>query len=282
MSDPVRHSHDVGARTPIDVVDAAQTLPSAEPRGLAGSLKETLMRRFQVRSLAKQVADMAVVRPVGYVVRRLGFRQDVITRVKLLAADDSARYVLDTMMPCGIYDARYPLFDLTLSKIPATGLLLEFGVFNGRSINYVGKRVGGRPRFGFDSFEGLAEDWVGTGLLKRSFDRGGTLPKVVDNVTLVKGWFNQTLPPFLDANPGPIAFAHLDADTYESTRYVLDRIAPRFKVGTVLQFDEYLGYPGWRFGEYLAWKQVCAEHRIKYRYLGVGWMSVALEITEIG
>ncbi|MCE9577111.1 MAG: class I SAM-dependent methyltransferase [Deltaproteobacteria bacterium] len=240
------------------------------------------MSRFQVRTVAQRVADLAIVRPAAYLVRRLGFRQDVITRVNALAAEDSARYVLEKMMPCGVYDDRYPLFDLGTSRIAQEGLLLEFGVFNGRSINYVAKRIGGRPIFGFDSFEGLAEDWLGTGALKGRFTRGGVLPPVVSNVTLVKGWFNQTLPAFLAEHPGPIAFAHLDADTFESTKYVLDRIADRLRVGTILQFDEYLGYPGWRHGEHLAFAQLCAEHKLAYKYLGVGWMSVAVEITKVG
>ena len=233
------------------------------------------------RDLLRNAADSAVVRPAAYLVRKLGFRQDVITRVNMLAADDSAHYVLEHMMPCAIYDNRWPIFDLVLRKLPATGLVLEFGVFNGRSINYVGKKLGSRPVYGFDSFEGLAEDWGGTSALKGRFTRGGVLPPVVENVTLVKGWFDATVPGFLAANPGPIAFAHLDADTFESTRYVLDEIAPRFAVGTILQFDEYLGYPGWRHGEHLAFANLCKKRNLKYRYLGVGLMSVAVEITQV-
>jgi len=240
------------------------------------------MSRLPLRTLGQRLADTAIVRPAAYLVRKLGFRQDVITRVNFLAAEDSAKYVLDKMMPCGVYDDRYPLFDLALRRAPAEGLVLEFGVFNGRSINYIGKRLSPRQVFGFDSFEGLAEDWAGTGALKGRFTRGGVLPKTFSNVTLIKGWFDATLPAFLDEHPGRISFAHLDADTYESTKYVLDRIAPRFAVGTVLQFDEYLGYPGWRHGEHLAFARLCAERKLQYRYLGVGWMSVALEVTAIG
>lgn len=234
-----------------------------------------------LRSALKSVADLALVRPAAYLVKRLGFRQDVITRVKFLAAEDSARYVLDTMMPCAIYEDRYPLFDLAMRQAPADGLFVEFGVFNGKSINYVARKSG-RQIYGFDSFEGLAEDWGGTGLLKGRFDLGGRLPRVESNVTLLKGWFNEVLPGFLEDHPGPIAFAHMDADTYESTKYVLDQIVDRFRVGTIVQFDEYLGYPAWRTGEWLAWKNLCEERGISYKYLGVGWISVAVEITSVG
>jgi len=237
--------------------------------------------RSDVGRLLRKLTDLALVRPAAYMVRRLGFRQDVITRVKFLAAEDSAHYVLDKMMPCAIFDNRYALFDLAIRNAPAQGLLLEFGVFNGKSINYVSKRIGERRIFGFDSFEGLAEDWGGTGLLKGAFNVGGRMPKVGRNATLVRGWFQDTLPPFLKEHPGPIAFANLDADTYEATAYVLGEIADRLAVGTVLQFDEYLGYPGWRAGEYLAFANCCKERGIRYKYLGVGWMSVAVQITAI-
>lgn len=241
--------------------------------------KETTMK-LDLRSSLRKLADATVVRPAGYVVRRLGFRQDVISRVKFLAAEDSAHYVLGTMMPCALYEDRYPLFDLALRQAAADGLFLEFGVFNGKSINYVARKSK-RPIFGFDSFEGLAEDWGGTGMLKGRFDRGGRLPRVESNVTLIRGWFNHVLPDFLAQHPGPVSFAHLDADTYESTKYVLDQLVDRFVVGTVLQFDEYLGYPSWRTGEYLAWQDLCREHGLSYKYLGVGYLSVAVEITQV-
>jgi hypothetical protein len=248
-------------------------------REVAARGKDSTMK-LDVRRTLQTLAESAVVRPAAYLVKRLGFRQDVITRVKFLAAEDSARYVLDTMMPCAIYDDRYPLFDLSLRQAPPEGLLVEFGVFNGKSINYLAKKTD-RPIFGFDSFEGLAEDWGGTGLLKGRFDRRGVMPRVASNVTLVKGWFDQVLPGFLAQHPGPVAFAHMDADTYESTLYVLEQLADRFRVGTVVQFDEYLGYPAWRTGEHLAWKNLCKARGIEYRYLGVGWLSVAVEITAI-
>ena len=40
-------------------------------------------------------------------------------------------------------------------------LYIEFGVFSGTSINYFSKNLK-KKIYGFDSFEGLKEDWVGT------------------------------------------------------------------------------------------------------------------------
>lgn len=74
---------------------------------------------------------------------------------------------------------------------------------------------------------------------------GGALPEVPRSVRLHSGWFNHTLATFLDSEEGsgPVAFAHLDCDVYESTRPVLDLLASRcrLRVGTVLAFDELFG-----------------------------------------
>lgn len=245
------------------------------------SLRTRVPTKGDVRAVLDKAANTAVVRPVRYILRRLGYRDDAVTRVRRMAIEESAKYIDEKMMPCAIFDDRYGLFDMAVRSAPAEGLFLEFGVFNGKSINYVARRVD-RPVFGFDSFEGLAEDWVGTGLLKGAFGVGGKLPKVEPNVTLIKGWFNETVPGFLESHPESIAFAHLDGDTYEATRDVLALLRPRLAVGTILQFDEYLGYPGWRVGEFKAWQEFCAQHGITYRYLGVGWMSVSTVITGLG
>ena len=75
-----------------------------------------------------------------------------------------------------------------------------------------------------------------------------SLSHVAAHVRLHVGWFNETLPPFLDTpiGSGPVAFAHLDADIYTSTIQVLDALCTRcrLRMGTVLAFDEIFGPPG--------------------------------------
>jgi hypothetical protein len=71
------------------------------------------------------------------------------------------------------------------------GHLLEFGVFKGATINFIAKRFPERKIWGFDSFEGLPEEWSGNASM---FNAGGKLPSVRSNVSLVRGWFNESLP----------------------------------------------------------------------------------------
>ena len=40
------------------------------------------------------------------------------------------------------------------------GLILEFGVHMGKSINILAKKMNGKKLYGFDSFEGIPEAWV--------------------------------------------------------------------------------------------------------------------------
>ena len=61
---------------------------------------------------------------------------------------------------------------------------------------------------------------------------GGNLPKVNPNVQLVKGWFNETLPEFIRKENSEVAFLHIDCDTYESTKYVLNTLKEKIIPGT--------------------------------------------------
>ena len=47
------------------------------------------------------------------------------------------------------------------------------------------------------------------------------------------------MPKWLELNPGPFAFVHIDCDMYTSTRDVFELAGDRFVPGTVVLFDEY-------------------------------------------
>ncbi|WP_395699775.1 tetratricopeptide repeat protein [Aquabacterium sp.] len=132
-------------------------------------------------------------------------------------------------------------FQLALGAARPDGLVLEFGVRWGKSIRQLAALVPG-PVHGFDSFEGLPEAWHHEP--RGSYSTGGQLPEVPPNVTLHRGWFNESLPPFLLSQPGPLRLANIDCDLYSSTATVLSLLAGRVGPGTVLVFDEYIGKRG--------------------------------------
>lgn len=164
-----------------------------------------------------------------------------------------------------------------------SGLNLEFGVYSGETINKCSNRSKHKKFYGFDSFEGLPEDWR-SGFLKGHFNRNGNLPEVNSNVSLIKGLFNDTLLEFLSKNNEFLSFIHIDCDLYSSTKYVLEAIKSRLTNNTILLFDEFYNYPGCENGEYKAWIEFI-EHNsnIKYEYIGynINHEQVAVRILNV-
>jgi len=168
-----------------------------------------------------------------------------------------------------------------LQAVGIEGHYLEFGVFTGGTIRYMARRIGQRTIHGFDSFEGLPEAWSGFNLGGKACGREGRLPRVPDNVVLHRGYFDASLPKWLDEHPGPIAFMHLDCDLYSSTKTILKLTAPRLVPGTVILFDEYFNFPNWEQHEFKAFQEFVAEHRVKYTYLAFARQQAAVRIASI-
>ena len=119
---------------------------------------------------------------------------------------------------------------------------------------------------GSNSFEGLPEDWYGI-YRKGYFHTGGKLPHVRSNVILHKGWFEDSLPAFVrDHNEG-VAFLHVDCDLYSSTKTIFQFLGEKIGPGTVILFDEYFNYPGWREHEYRAFQEFISSRSLSYRYI---------------
>ena len=140
---------------------------------------------------------------------------------------------------------REDVWDYVVETIGAsrTVLFLEFGVWEGYSIGYFAKKLQnpGSKFYGFDSFEGLPEDWgnrsVGT------FSTRGAPPIIDDSrVSFVKGWFHCTVPSFeVNASSFDVVLVHLDADLYSSTIFVLSQLWLKVNVCYVV-FDEFNGH----------------------------------------
>ena len=129
------------------------------------------------------------------------------------------------------------VFQSALKCVKLDGLLLEFGVYKGKSIKKISKAFPNNIVFGFDSFEGLPKEFT-TKLPKGHFSLSGEIPKVPKNVTIIKGIFQDTLPEFLKEMKQDVAFINFDADLYWSTKFVLDILKDRIVPRTILYFDE--------------------------------------------
>ncbi len=153
------------------------------------------------------------------------------------------------------------------------GDVAEFGVAGGisivsmvrilRMLEPTSKLPDRRMLYGFDSFEGLpelsAEDSTVNTEASPDMHKGGFYDPSgygdlfefaedpQNNLRLVRGWFDETLPTFLSTNPA-VAFAlvHVDCDLYESTKVVLDLVWDHVVPGGVIAFDELFhpAFPG--------------------------------------
>ena len=231
-----------------------------------------------MQGFSKRILDRAVLKPLRYLRRRTGVDVNAHTILWQRAAVSSADYIEPHIGSVLLFETKRKLWDYALDKCADTGLFLEFGVFKGESINYFAKRRPQQKFHGFDSFVGLKEDWLGHFEPKGAFDVAGKLPQVRENVTLIPGWFDETLPRFLSDNSGNAAFIHIDSDTFEAAQTVLDLLKERIGKGTIVVFDEYLGYPNWQNGEYRAWTEFVGAAGLDYRYLGFCPEQAVLEV----
>ena len=209
--------------------------------------------------------------------------QGLHDKVTQMAIHDAAEYVVRNFSRAMVFNTREELWDYCLSRNPSLqvggGVIAEFGVWKGESINFFARKCPKARIYGFDSFEGLEEDFYGFVLLKGSFSTAGKLPKCEKNVELYKGWFEDTLPSFIDKlGKSQIHILHMDADTYKPTAYVLNSLSKNLSKGTIIIFDEYFGHHRWRLHEFKAWQEAVEAFDIKYIYLCYTEGQVAVEI----
>lgn len=226
------------------------------------------INRFRPSKIVQKELDAAMGR----------WLRDIDFGLRLHAILDSAKFVFDNIPLHKRFDPR-SLRKVAIERAPSTGLLLEFGVWKGGWINQMAQWTD-RQLFGFDSFEGLPEAWS---TADKGFFALDQLPKVRDNVSLIKGWFHESLPPFLREHSEPVAFIHMDCDLYSSTQTVLELLRDRLVAGTTIVLDDFLMEPGWQREEHQAWLDFAKTNHVEFEYLGYQTgmaCAVAVQITK--
>ncbi|HSZ33872.1 MAG TPA: class I SAM-dependent methyltransferase [Puia sp.] len=143
------------------------------------------------------------------------------------------------------YPKRYKLFDIVSDKFGLDKkevLYMEFGVASGSSFFWwMKKNTNPESAFrGFDTFEGLPEDWGGFKKGAMAFDQ----KEVNDErAEFIRGIFQTSLHPFIESNKDLLQkkskIIHLDADLFSSTIFVLSQLYPYLKKGDIIFFDEF-------------------------------------------
>ncbi|MBW1660385.1 MAG: class I SAM-dependent methyltransferase [Deltaproteobacteria bacterium] len=199
-------------------------------------------------------------------------------RIERMLADHFSRFEVSPNEICRnfqIYTRRIFLkrflahYELFRQVVDVPGDIVELGVFRGCSLmtwaNFLEVRnMGDRQKqvFGFDNFSGFVSLAEEDGRENADVDKtvGGFSAEVFEEmledaiaifdqdrfipykprVVLVKGNIEETIPKFVEENPGlRISLLHFDCDLYQPTKVGLEYLYPLVATGGVVLFDEY-------------------------------------------
>lgn len=178
------------------------------------------------------------------------------------------------------FETRTRIIDIVLERTKdVPGDILEFGVAGGDSLRAFAQRCPGRQVYGFDSFEGLPDDWWTRpkGAFKSEIPQLNT-----NNVKFVKGWFSESVPPFLLDWKGKASIVHVDCDLYSSTHQSLGLVLPRCQAGTVILFDEFYNYRDFAAHEWLAWRELQVANGFAAPCIAYDGRRAAFQLAQLG
>jgi len=198
----------------------------------------------------------------SYLRNHLAF--DIEVNLRMRALNSTCEYIEKNMVNVPLFNDSDDAMDFALNQINFKGIICEFGVWKGQSINYIARKSS-QDVHAFDSFEGLPETWLSTH--KKGHFALENMPDFEKNVVVHKGWFDDSIPPFVKENDGNISFLHVDCDLYSSTKSIFKGLDRQIVVGTIILFDEYFNYPFWEHHEYKAFQEFVEKYEIEYEYL---------------
>jgi hypothetical protein len=214
----------------------------------------------ELRAEIARQGDRLIDRVVEFEIRS---RRDIVYAGDQDAALESNIFAREHLVGARHFGAPHETLGYALSLAPKGGMALEFGVATGNTLRAITKARGGVEVYGFDSFDGLPEAWL-NGMPAGAFARDD-LPDV-PGAELVVGLFADSLPGFLEKHPGHVDFLHVDGDLYSSAKTVLDNCGPRLRPGSIVHFDEFFNFPGWKRHEYRAWTEYVERTGVEFEY----------------
>jgi tetratricopeptide (TPR) repeat protein len=176
-----------------------------------------------------------------------------------------------------LYFHKWELFDHMVELSKKNRPFYEFGVWRGETFKYLVNAF--QKGYGFDTFQGLPEDWHNE--KAGSYSSDGDIPKIKGGKFIV-GKFEDTLPHFF-AEKRPIAsIINFDADLYSSTICALNYAKPVIDKHTILIFDEFLMNENWEQDEYKALEEFCSKNQYSYKVLAISFFTKQVAVKIIG
>lgn len=260
-----------------DVLDERRQVVKEDLRAELATTHDLLAAEIQRTRQESREASEALAKAIVDLEWRQ--RRDLYFAAEVRAARESEAFILAQMPTVPSFAHPYDTLRSGVQQVAVAGMALEFGVATGATLRIITEGLPDRSVHGFDVFTGLPENWR-TGFPAGAFAQE-KLPEV-PGAELVVGLFDETLPPFLAAHPGPVAFVHVDGDLYSAAATVFDHVGSRLVEGSVVVFDEYFNYPGWQGGEHKAWTEFVERTNVQFEYLGYTFdhEQLAIRITR--
>ncbi|MBT5861874.1 MAG: class I SAM-dependent methyltransferase [Gammaproteobacteria bacterium] len=203
---------------------------------------------------------------------------NLLLDMNIEAKKDTLAYIKANMVDAPYFEKHPQLVKYVLGQIDAPGLHLEFGVGRGKSMRWIASAVEGVVH-GFDSFEGIQEHWNGNPIGAFAQKQ---VPKVPDNVELHVGYFDATVPGFLESHSDTIAFLHVDCDLYSSTVTIFELLGDRLRAGSVILFDEYYNFHRWQQHEFKAFQEFVEKSGLAYEYIAYSVTGQQAAVRVLG
>lgn len=223
----------------------------------------------------------ALIRYVQVLTRNIQVGFSTVDWVSVQSKFESAKFVRSNLSGALLFSDRASIQNYAAEEASKrSGVFLEMGVYNGRSINKFTKTLlksdPAREVYGLDSFKGLEESWSATDHY-REFNLDGVTPKGIDlRVKIINGRVEDVLQDFLDLKNPSFALIHFDMDLYGPTKFAIEKLIPYLSSGTLILFDELYGYPGWENGEFKALNELISRER--YTFKAFGPLQALIEI----
>ena len=175
-----------------------------------------------------------------------------------------------------LYFHRWALFDYVVGQSKTSRPFYEFGVWRGEAFRYLIKTF--KKGYGFDTFEGIPEDWhhERTG----SYSSDGNIPQIEGGEFIV-GRFDNTLLTFFSESRPTASLINFDADLYSSTICALNHSKPVIDQHTLLIFDEFLMNDNWEDDEYKALDEFCLHNNYTYEVLAVSFITKQVAVRLV-
>jgi Flp pilus assembly protein TadD len=172
---------------------------------------------------------------------------------------------------------RWGVFDFAIEKSDKSRALYEFGVWMGESFRYLEPHF--KKSFGFDTFDGLPEDWHN--IPSGTYSSFGKIPTIGKGEFIV-GEFSKSLPEFFKKKRPMAGLLNFDADLYSSTSSALNHSISVMDEYSILVFDELIINENWEEDEYKALEEFCENSNSSYEVICASLFTkqVVLRLTN--